>query len=587
MGQRTSKQETPAISKRSSVVLDNASSVSYAGDRSSTASIPHTLFARSKRKLTRIELFSLQQMFEELKTVHNDHVECIEQKDFLTHLNLPPPAEPAGVLLFNSFSYIGTHGTRGTEATALTFPSFIIAFAFLTGKMDGEESCPSFEHIFFESLAIPRDQKAEVGNNAIEIAAEGVKEQPTQVDEISTASRSSKGLSLADLGIDFSDLDFDTVGTPDAAGDEDTDDPRILVRDLTDLLNLIFWIVQMEKDDGLLTDVNMQQTNEGEIRELAERLVASIPVSKDSVTQRQFFEWKERNAPNLYRTIQSFIYSRFAMSGQLLITTTSDLILTQDITSIPEISDILTLPYSTLLSWCLPAQVQKIKRWPRLYSANEDGFAMNRFESHVFKYPGPTLAVIQGETSKGPIILASYVHESWKQSKHYWGTENCFIVQLAPEFEVFTPTGRNSQYVYYHHDYGIGFGGTRKIAIPPTESSLAAALKDHISHTGFVVALHNSLQEGIFCQEAYPDLPTYLNSATRAKFHEPFETVNIEVFGLGDDKARKIQDREWEFEKREAQRRAGLQFRQADGKAVDKELLRMAGLIDEDNGQDH
>lgn len=64
-----------------------------------------------------------------------------------------------------------------------------------------------------------------------------------------------------------------------------------------------------------------------------------------------------------------------------------------------------------------------------------------------------------------------------------------------------------------------------------------------------------------------------------------FETENIEVFGLGTEKDKDKQLKEWEFDKKEALRRSGLNIRKSDGQ-LDKELLKMAGIIDEDKRQD-
>lgn len=513
------------------------------------------------------------------------------------HLDLPRSIEPAGILLFKSFSYLGSYGNGPPAAIRLTYPAFVTAFVLLTGKMDDNDEHPHlFESMLFESLAIPSftDQHHDHTQQQQQPSTSTVEK------DLSTTLTHKGGLSLADLGVDFNDLDFDTLG--DTHSEQSSDDSKILARDLVSLFALFLWIAKMEKEQGLTaTGSNMQDITENE-QHMAQQIVQSMITGtrnddddeETTLSEHTFFNWQRRNAPHLFQTLQSFIYSKFAIHNQASFNTSStlsDLVLMQDVVSVPDTSDILTLPYCALLAWSpLPDLARQIKKWPRLYSGYEDGFAMNRFESRVFKYPGPTLVVIQGEIKGvGTKTWACYVEDKWKQSKqHYWGSDACFVAELAPTFEVFSSTHCNNQYIYYHNDFGIAFGGTTKSSQPPKPVAASSSSSHDTIHvpTGFLLTLDNTLQRGIYSQEAYPALPTLTASTSRKRFYEPFETVNIEVFGLGDEKARQIQEREWNFEKREALRRAGLQFRQADGNKVDRELLRMAGIIDDDNRQE-
>ncbi|CDH60702.1 hypothetical protein RO3G_10250 [Lichtheimia corymbifera JMRC:FSU:9682] len=612
MGQHSSKASTEATLEVPSA--DTTSIRTGHQSSSSVISVPRSMFTQCKHKLSRIELYSLHQTFDELKTVQSDQFECIEVKEFLAHLDLPRSIEPAGILLFKSFSYLGSYGNGPPAAIRLTFPAFVTAFVLLTGKMDdNDEHAHMFETMLFESLAIPSVSDQDDTTTSHQQPATTTTTAVEKKD-VSTTSTHKGGLSLADLGVDFNDLDFDTLG--DTHSEPSIDDNKILARDLVSLFALFLWIAKMEKEQGLTASgSNMQDTlstTENE-QSMAQQIVQSMMTTTTTssprdehdeqqeagptVSEHTFFNWQRRNAPHLFQTLQSFIYSKFAIHNQASFNTSStlsDLVLMQDVVSVPDTSDILTLPYCALLAWSpLPDLARQIKKWPRLYSGYEDGFAMNRFESRVFKYPGPTLVVIQGEIKGvGTKTWACYLQDKWKQSKqHYWGSDACFVAELAPTFEVFSSTHCNTQYIYYHNDFGIAFGGTTKsnqppkqpVAMPTPSHDDPAAI--HVP-TGFLLTLDNTLQRGIYSQEAYPALPTLTASASRKRFYEPFETVNIEVFGLGDEKARQIQEREWNFEKREALRRAGLQFRQDHGNKVDRELLRMAGIIDDDNRQE-
>ncbi|KAF7722439.1 Restriction of telomere capping protein 5 [Apophysomyces ossiformis] len=539
---------------------------------------PRSGYYSVKRKLKRIELYSLHQVFDDLKTTVSDNFECIEAKRFFDHLDLPAAIEPAGVLLFKFFSYLASYPNCAiVGAVPLTLDAFITAFVLATGKMDQEEDGPPFDDLFFESLAIPPPPC-----DTHEVSASEIEEQKEEV-EVKVATTS--GLSLADLGIKFDDFDLEENDTKPT--DDDDGGLKISCHDLIDFFVLLLWIAEMEKEDNLIA--KKEELDCRRIRASAERLVASIPSYNLSnsdndnlpcVSAQQFFTWKNRNAPHLFKTFQSFIYSRFGMCSQHSLSAVSDIVLFEATVSTPDVSDILDRTYCLLLSWCLPENCLQSKEWHRLYSSSKDGFSMNRFESHVFKYPGPTLLLIHADITNADVAIDSYdvsttvvigalVSQPWKTSKQYWGDEACFLFELSPTFEVFRPTKRNNQYVYCRDDFGIGFGGTSSLAHPPTKEMSSLA-----------ITMDNTLQKGYYAQTLYPPLPTFESSAKRKSFAYSFETINVEVFGLGNNKARALQEKEWAFEKREALRRAGLNIRQSDN-SIDKELLKMAGIIDE------
>jgi hypothetical protein len=174
------------------------------------------------------------------------------------------------------------------------------------------------------------------------------------------------------------------------------------------------------------------------------------------------------------------------------------------------------------------------------------------------------------------MTLGAYIAQPWKQSRQFWGSDQCFLFELDPTFDIFRPIHTSNHYIYCHHEFGIGFGASNNLH--PSTSNQG----------GFILSLQNTLQEGIYENEAYPPQPSF-ESATQSRKHVDFcfkfETENIEVFGLGNEHDREKQAKEWKFERDEAARRAGLNIRQADG-ALDKELLKMAGIIDEDKRQD-
>ncbi|ORE12081.1 hypothetical protein BCV72DRAFT_310987 [Rhizopus microsporus var. microsporus] len=501
---------------------------------------------RPSKYLTKVELVSIKCVFNSLKSAFPDHFECIEPKNFLARLALPSEVEPAGVLLFKAFSYLGSYpACTAAGPVPLSLDAFLTAFVVFTGRLGHELS----ETLFFQALSILPDP---------------VKKKETPVTlEPPKKHGHSKGLSLEDLGVDFTDLDLDIQKK------EKDDGPEILCRDLVELFVLLLWLGSNEDHD--------------ENRRVATDIVDSLEKTKDDtcVSYRVFSEWKSNFSLHLFNPIQSFITQSFTY-----IERPSERISQEDTIPVPDQTDLLSHMHCTLLSWSLPEKALNVKKWTRLYSAQQDGFSMNRFESHVFKYPGPTLMVLKIEAqppkrysslsiatetnAKQNMLVGVYVPQTWKNSKYFWGTNECFLFELEPNFDIFRSNERtvNDHYIYYHHDTGIGFGARAEKGFD------------------FTLLLENTLQGGVYENEAYPSSPVWMSFKRRKQdFKYIFETVDVEVFGLGTEKDKEKQLKEWEFERKEAQRRSGLNIRLSDGE-LDKELLKMAGIIDEDKRQD-
>ncbi|RCH88970.1 hypothetical protein CU098_009209, partial [Rhizopus stolonifer] len=287
-------------------------------------------------------------------------------------------------------------------------------------------------------------------------------------------------LSLESLGIDFNDLEIKpTLETG----------PEILCRDLIELVSLSLWLAgnhQLAENHQVAgaTLINLDKSKEG-----------------TCLSHTVFQEWKSNLFPHFFKPIQNFLVQTFSFMERKPL----------ELPSIP--SDLLSRMDSTLLCWALGTDV---KIWSRLYSAQKDGFSMNRFESHVFKYPGPTLMLMRVETEDGQrMLIGASVTQAWKCSRQFWGTEDCVLFELEPHFDIFRATKKNERYIHYDHETGIGFGARERAG-------------------DFIISLRNTLQEGIYENEAYPRSPTFRSSTQRTRdFKHVFETENIEVFGLG------------------------------------------------------
>jgi hypothetical protein len=492
-------------------------------------------------------------------------------------LQLPSQVEPAGVLLFKAFSYLGSYPSCTTAGPVpLSFNAFITAFVVIIGYLDTATESVS-ENLFFQSLSVlpaPEDVST----------IQDKEDEPVLVskpDQEQDDNQSLGDLSLAKLGVDFSDLELDKREETAAEGGSE-----ILCRDLIELFVLLLWLGEADKEC---------QHDFESIRQMATKIVNNIkPLNTDKddlpcISYALFCQWKNTFSPHLFKPLQSLVIKSFAYYEN----PNQNRLLPEDQVPAPSDTEILSPLYTTLLSWSLPEEILITKQWCRLYSADQDGFSMNRFESHVFKYPGPTLFVMRVDAISAPhiiggkkttdklrqsMIIGAYITQPWKHSKHFWGTNKCFLFELDPSFDIFRPIinrggiSNNDHYIYYHHDFGIGFGAT------------TGSNQTH----EFILSLKNTLQEGIYQNEAYPSQPSFksaIKSRTHQDFYYQFDTEDIEVFGLGNEKDRERQAKEWQFEKQEAARRAGVNIRQSDGQ-LDKELLKMAGIIDEDRRQD-
>ncbi|KAG0243103.1 hypothetical protein BGW41_002965 [Actinomortierella wolfii] len=208
--------------------------------------------------------------------------------------------------------------------------------------------------------------------------------------------------------------------------------------------------------------------------------------------------------------------------------------------------------------------------------------------------------------SKQRMILGAYVTETWKASKSGWGNESCMLFELSPEFEVFparkngttasapsstkshsygsspptsnngrnvrlqaiptTPFQQQRHFVHFLKNVGIGFGGQE------TESCM--------------MFLDDNLRYGTFRQDFATGSNIYMNSGgyRRAGYEIDFEIVECEVWGLGGQEAKARQQKEWDFEHREANRRASIHIRSKDGEQeIDRDLLEKEGEDASDN----
>ncbi|KXS11303.1 hypothetical protein M427DRAFT_35973 [Gonapodya prolifera JEL478] len=178
--------------------------------------------------------------------------------------------------------------------------------------------------------------------------------------------------------------------------------------------------------------------------------------------------------------------------------------------------------------------------WKLTYSGNHHGFSLQMFKDHVFKSATPTVMLIKCKANKSltvgtvaseELIIGAYIPTIWEELKTgFFGSEESFIFELQPYFEVFHSTMQSTQYAHFG-PHGISFGG--------------GATHDSIKESR--ILLDETLQSGYYQQ--YPiqvsTPPTYAFSRTRGAasnartaehlvkdFVVPFEVTALEVFAI-------------------------------------------------------
>ncbi|TPX72246.1 hypothetical protein SpCBS45565_g00569 [Spizellomyces sp. 'palustris'] len=303
------------------------------------------------------------------------------------------------------------------------------------------------------------------------------------------------------------------------------------------------------------------------IRQLAHQIFHSAGGSVNSgdktISISQLHTWLNKNAPFMFKPLQTVIsHHLLAFNTSLPSTETGS----KHLPTLHGESEILSDGLVWMLSTFLPAWQPAAKneeseaqmQWEVLFSARRDGYSINRFEYHTLKYPRPTLLLISGslpskvDANQPAIVIGAYIDG---QSRHFWGTPGCLLFQLEPTFRVHrvksAPAG--DHFAFFSAEKGVlGFGGEAYNFNLSTDLQTA------------------TYQPGIVNKFATYDFAGYEGDKLT------FDVDDVEVIGLGGEKARQIQCREWKFEERDASRRADVNLHD---QTTAKQILAMAGSV--------
>ncbi|KAL1923437.1 uncharacterized protein VTP21DRAFT_8417 [Calcarisporiella thermophila] len=604
-----------------------------------TSSANELMTGRLLKKLKPVERHALKQTFDELKTVFSDGFQCLEEPAFVKYLELPNDLAVGGSLLYKIFIALASYPSFAeTGPVPLSETSLAKALALLCGKAKDIVPENELNRLIFDSIAVVHSSPPYAVRTENPVIGEKTPEQMSQEE----APHQPSGLGLKDLGISFEDREIDEE---DKTTIENTDSICVRCSDLTELLTILLWISESRSTNQTPDDSESSHKHSfsNECRSRLAFIVQSFMLSRVNrvstpeceelltLDWATFSKWYTRNAPNLFDVLAPFLYEKFLLGN---LTALSPKMIEAILPKIDE-SDILTPFYTTLLTWALPTKVVHDGHWHRLYSGEKHGFSMNRFEKHVFQYPGPTLLLVMGEIkledtrssplspthpssfsspadfsngsvaiapqdtrvspNEGTILIAAYIPSPWQRSSKSgagWAGSDTLLIELAPHFEVFPTSGSTADYIHCDMETGIRFGGSNK---PKLHSALPTSRRsssqDSTPPRGRF-SMNSSLQAGTFVDNLPGELDGFVASEFQHQLGQQhslayyFEILEVEVFGLAGEDARRRQLLAWEFEQREAERRASTRQRRADTE-IEREILAMAGIIDRENISDH
>ncbi|CAI2187680.1 12804_t:CDS:2, partial [Funneliformis geosporum] len=537
-----------------------------------------------RRNFTQIESYSLRASFENLSTTNEIGISYINEGAFIGYLGFPDDVG-AGPLIYRSFIYLANYPSNSQINTLLTYDGLIKAVAVYCDKTKDVINEDRVK-LLFDSFAISVDR---VGNE---------QKSPSESDGSST------------IGL-YNEIDPSKVS-------------KVRCQDMVKILTGLIWLMSSEmssistNSEDLLANLKKIVSPKfiNQIREDVIHVVERMHMSQcnnsiginamesdDVICWPTFQKFVDRNAPSIFRGFIPFMYGQFLIGLTLSQQRQDSLFQGPKVQYWPKLdthSDLLNQMNMGLLSWMLPEKVIKRHHWNCLYSSSRHGFSTNRFSSHVFKYPGPTLMLIHADISKNQnrelisispntrgfiptskpnkledhvstLLLGAYISEPWKSTsnpKTCFGSDECALFEIWPVFEKFPASKLNSSYVYYNPSFGIGFGG---IATSGTTSNTITVSDQNT----FTLQIDNTLQHGRYRNDILRnDKPTYSLSVTRNFFDIPFEVLEIEVFGLGGDLAKEKQEKEWEWEEAEVAKRNGLNIKRNCNKEADREVLK-------------
>ncbi|CAG8499852.1 2028_t:CDS:2 [Diversispora eburnea] len=490
-----------------------------------------------RKNFTYIESFSLQSTFETLCKIDENGVGYINEESFMSYIGFPESIG-IGPIIYRSFTYLASYPTCiHDNRRLLNYNGLLIAISVYCNKI-----------------------KEVINEDRIKLLFDSFTTSTHQVKEKEPPNASSSLKFDPDNDEDFLKL------MTQAENESKKNVSKVTCQDMLSILTGLIWLMTSEMiifsnlKPERLTLIMKELTSPKHINKvykIASKIVESMArcdsnsrklnseeILKESISWPIFKEFVKRNTPNIFRGFSTFFYTQFCI-GQTLSAQRSDtLFLGTNLSYLPTLdnpSELFNHINMTLLLWMLPEKIILNSEWNCLYSGSKHGFSMSRFSTYI-----------------------SNQWHSANSSKNCFGSEECFLFELYPTYEISPASKKNSNYVYYNSSVGIGFGG---LATSGLTSSKIVGMEEN----SFVLQLDNTLQFGKYRMDPYRNLaPTYYLSM-----------VKIEVVGTGGQISKEKLEREQRWEESEAAKRSkSLNLRRSSSSKVDKEILKRAGIID-------
>lgn len=235
----------------------------------------------------------------------------------------------------------------------------------------------------------------------------------------------------------------------------------------------------------------------------------------------------------------------------------------------------------------------------KLYVGSDSGFSMRSFESKAFKWNAPTILLIKGKrvsdkntnprykkfdenfprykggvedhaTDSDELIYGVYLEQPWKiTNKDTFGTPNTMIFQISPVQRIFESSISAKHFVYFNTlGGGIGFGSEQ----PKLKNNFIRYSPGNVSLT-----LDASLEFAVFRHLGLGgEFRSKKADEVQQEWEDRFILSDVEVWGCGGAKELADQNKQWEWEQKDAKRRQQIDLKSL---GEDRALLEMAGLI--------
>ncbi|CCH43798.1 hypothetical protein BN7_3352 [Wickerhamomyces ciferrii] len=536
-----------------------------------------SLFSKAcRRQFKPIELLSIQK---NMKAHDKDKNELISEMEFQELLHLPTNRPRLLHLLYNTVKALSNFPLMNHDISGINFDGLLNSMVLLNTDRYGKILKKEFDYLKLIFLAI-----------SIESASKFIEKFENQPD---TQTISYSGTNV------ISWTDTDAVKTFDNI---DISEIYIEAEDLLEIITFLLIITRLEPQESLdiyKSHFEKYESYEKHALSILRSMnpnISSKYISNQRVKFDQFQKTMLYITPNLLQPLSSLL----------------EILLFEPITDPKEFenqvekkqvkttSKLINDEFLSQLATVLPKEVvySKIRK---LYVGSDSGFSMRSFESKVFKWNAPTILLIRGgrvnnDKTKNPrfknfeedfsfakkelttsqknggkeLIYGVYISQPWKiTNKDSFGDSQTTIFQLSPIQKIFKPSISAKNFIYFNTiGGGLGFGSRQ----PTLKNNIKRYNPGNVSLT-----IDSTLEFAVFRNLGLGgEFKSIDDEDLLEEYEDVFQIRDVEVWGCGGAKELEEQNKRWEWEQQEAQRRQGVNLKSI---GEDRALLEMAGLV--------